>query len=70
MRRFTYHHIDVFTDTAFGGNPLAVVPAADGLTGSEMQRIAREFNFSESTFVLPAPDATHAAEVRIFTPNP
>ncbi|MEM8546628.1 MAG: PhzF family phenazine biosynthesis protein, partial [Pseudomonadota bacterium] len=43
MRRFTYHHVDVFTDTTFGGNPLAVIPAADSLTGEEMQRIAREF---------------------------
>lgn len=66
--RFRYHICDVFTDRPFGGNPLAVIPDARGLDGARMQRIAREFNFSESTFVLPA-EAGHTRRVRIFTPN-
>lgn len=67
MTRFLVY--DVFTDTPFGGNPLAVIPDASGLTGAMMQRIAREFNFSESAFVLPPENATHTAKVRIFTPT-
>ncbi|HCL28116.1 MAG TPA: hypothetical protein DIC52_06745 [Candidatus Latescibacteria bacterium] len=47
-------HLRVFTDTRFGGNQLAVVPEAEGLSAEDMQRITREFDFSESTFVLPA----------------
>ncbi len=65
---YDYYICDVFTDTAFGGNPLAVLPDARGLSGAEMQRIAREFNFSESTFVLPA-ESGHDRRVRIFTPT-
>jgi trans-2,3-dihydro-3-hydroxyanthranilate isomerase len=61
--------VDVFTDRQFGGNPLAVVPDARGLTAAQMQAIAAEFNLSETTFVLPPRDATHTAEVRIFTPR-
>lgn len=60
---------DVFTDTPFGGNPLAVVPDARDLDTAQMQSIAREFNFSESTFVLPAENPAHTAKVRIFTPT-
>lgn len=59
---------DVFTDQRFGGNPLAVLPDAAGLDTQQMQRIAREFNFSESTFVLPA-ESGHTRRVRIFTPT-
>ncbi|MEO0996089.1 MAG: PhzF family phenazine biosynthesis protein [Pseudomonadota bacterium] len=59
---------DVFTDARFCGNPLAVLPAASGLDASQMQRIAREFNFSESTFVLP-PERGGLRRVRIFTPS-
>ena len=51
---YRYFICDVFTDTRFGGNPLAVLPAAAGLSARQMQQIAREFNFSESSFVLPA----------------
>jgi trans-2,3-dihydro-3-hydroxyanthranilate isomerase len=61
--------VDVFTDRRFGGNPLAVIPQADGLTTAQMQSIAREFNLSETTFVLSPKDAAHTAEVRIFTPQ-
>ena len=62
-----YVTVDVFTDRAFGGNPLAVVLDAGGLSTEQMQAIATEFNYSETTFVLPAREAGHDAEVRIFT---
>ncbi len=61
--------VDVFTDRQFGGNPLAVVPDGRGLTSSQMQAIAAEFNLSETTFVLPPQDPAHTAAVRIFTPR-
>lgn len=64
-----YAVYDVFTDTAFGGNQLAVIPNAEGLSDAQMQTIAREFNFSETTFVLPPEDPAHTARIRIFTPN-
>ena len=63
-----YVTTDVFTETKFGGNPLAVVLDAEGLDAAAMQAIAREFNYSETTFVLPPDDAGHTAHVRIFTP--
>jgi trans-2,3-dihydro-3-hydroxyanthranilate isomerase len=62
-----YITVDVFTDRAFGGNPLAVVLDAGGLTTAQMQAIALEFNYSETTFVLPPRETAHDAEVRIFT---
>src|ERR1700746_3430315 len=62
-----YITVGVFTARAFGGNPLAVVLDAQGLTTAQMQAIAIEFNYSETTFVLPAREAGHDAEVRIFT---
>src|SRR5882762_11454331 len=61
--------VDVFTDRAFGGNPLAVVTNAQGLAPAQMQAIAAEFNLAETTFVLPPKDPAHTAEVRIFTPR-
>src|SRR4051812_48620680 len=64
-----YVTVDVFTDRAFGGNQLAVVLDAGGLSTAQMQAIAREFNYVETTFVLPPRDAAHDAEVRIFTVN-
>jgi trans-2,3-dihydro-3-hydroxyanthranilate isomerase len=66
-RRFVT--LDVFTDTPLAGNPLAVVLDAEGLDGARMQAIAREFNLSETVFVLPPDDARHRARVRIFTPK-
>ncbi len=60
---------DVFTDTAFGGNPLAVIPDATALPEDQLQSIAREFNFSETTFVFPPESSDHDAKVRIFTPT-
>jgi trans-2,3-dihydro-3-hydroxyanthranilate isomerase len=64
---YRYYICDVFTDTRFGGNQLAVLPQAEGLSTKQMQQIAREFNFSETTFVFPA-KAGHTRHVRIFTP--
>jgi len=66
--RLRYFTCDVFTDTRFGGNPLAVLPEADGLSDKQMQQVAREFNYSETTFVLP-PHSGHDRRVRIFTPG-
>jgi trans-2,3-dihydro-3-hydroxyanthranilate isomerase len=66
--RYRYYICDVFTDTRFGGNQLAVLPEAQGLSDRQMQQVAREFNFSESAFVLPA-ERGHARRVRIFTPT-
>lgn len=66
--RYSFVTCDVFTDRRFGGNPLAVLPEADGLTSEQMQRITREFNYSETTFVLPALRG-HDRRVRIFTPS-
>lgn len=63
-----YAVLDVFTDTAFEGNPLAVVQDAEGLDTAAMQRIAAEFALSETVFLLPPEDARHRARVRIFTP--
>src|SRR5215469_7807170 len=60
---------DVFTSTAFGGNQLAVFLDGRGLSTRAMQAIAREINFSESTFLLPPEDSTHTRRVRIFTPG-
>jgi trans-2,3-dihydro-3-hydroxyanthranilate isomerase len=62
-----YTTTDVFTDRAFGGNPLAVILDAGGLSTAQMQAIACEFNYSETTFVLPPRDAANDAQVRIFT---
>jgi trans-2,3-dihydro-3-hydroxyanthranilate isomerase len=64
-----YVTVDVFTNRVFGGNPLAVVLDAEGLSAAQMQSIAAEFNYSETTFVLPPWARTHTAHVRIFTPR-
>ncbi len=63
-----FQTVDVFTTTRFGGNPLAVFPDATGIDPAAMQTIAREFNLSETTFVLPPKDPAHTARIRIFTP--
>lgn len=68
-RRYRFVQVDVFTDRMFGGNQLAVFPEAEGLTEAEMGAIAREMNYSESTFVLPPQDADALCRVRIFTPS-
>jgi trans-2,3-dihydro-3-hydroxyanthranilate isomerase len=67
--KYKFHIVDVFSATAFGGNQLAVLPQASGLSPEGMQKIAREFNFAETTFVLPARDANNTCQVRIFTPK-
>ena len=67
MTRYVVY--DVFTDTRFGGNQLAVFPEAGDLPEDALQSIAAEFNFSEVTFVYPPDDAGHTARVRIFTPT-
>src|SRR5271166_3656387 len=67
MRHFRFVQYDVFTDVPFGGNQLAVLLDADGLSDDEMQKIAREMNYSETTFVLPPTDVKALRKVRIFT---
>jgi trans-2,3-dihydro-3-hydroxyanthranilate isomerase len=69
MNSRSYHLVDVFTDRAFGGNPLAVFTDGRGISDALMQSIAKELNLSETTFVLPADDARHDFRVRIFTPK-
>ncbi|MCC2109686.1 MAG: PhzF family phenazine biosynthesis protein, partial [Hyphomicrobiales bacterium] len=60
--------LDVFAKTPLEGNPLGVVVDAEGLNDAQMQRIAREFNLSETVFVLPARNPVNTARIRIFTP--
>ena len=69
MTSYDYCTADVFTDHVFGGNPLAVLLDARGIDDGAMQSIAREFNYSETTFVLPPSDPRCTARVRIFTPG-
>jgi len=69
MPRYRYLTADVFTDAPFGGNQLAVFPDARGIPEHRLQDVAREFNFSETTFVYPPSDAAHTRRVRIFTPG-
>jgi trans-2,3-dihydro-3-hydroxyanthranilate isomerase len=69
MNDFQFYTCDVFTDHMFSGNPLAVLTDARGLNDRTMQSIAREFNFSETTFVTAPSDRRHTARVRIFTPS-
>src|SRR5919202_5688971 len=66
--RVPYHTVDVFTDRRFSGNPLAVFPDASAIPLELLQAIAREFNYSETTFVYPPADEAHTRRVRIFTP--
>jgi trans-2,3-dihydro-3-hydroxyanthranilate isomerase len=66
MPRFAYETVDVFTDRPFGGNPLAVFTDARGLTDAQMQALAAEMNYSDTTFVLPPDNPAHDARVRIF----
>ncbi len=69
MRSYRYLQLDVFTDRAFGGNQLAVFVDGRGLTADLMQTIAKEMNFSETTFVLPPEKPDTDARMRIFTPE-
>lgn len=67
MRRYRFRLLNVFAETTLGGNPLAVFEDGRGLSDTEMQALALQFNLSESTFILPSDVAT--ARVRIFTPS-
>src|SRR3981081_2982554 len=67
--KYAFQIIDVFSSTPFGGNQLAVLPDAAGISAEGMQKIAREFNFGETTFVLPKNDAENTCRVRIFSPR-
>lgn len=68
MSKYEYYICDVFTQQKFSGNQLAVITDAEGLSDHDMQNIAREFNFSESTFVFPS-EKENTRKVRIFTPR-
>lgn len=68
MGKAAFVTVDVFTAERFTGNPLAVILDARGMTDGDMQRVAAEFGYSESTFILPPEDPAHHARVRIFTP--
>ncbi len=68
MKRLHYHLLDVFTEEAFGGNPLAVFLNGEGVSDATMQAIAKELNLSETTFVLPPRDSKNDFRMRIFTP--
>jgi trans-2,3-dihydro-3-hydroxyanthranilate isomerase len=67
--KYPFHIVDVFSSTPFGGNQLAVLPDAAGISTAGMQKIAREFNFGETTFVLPKKDPASTCRVRIFSPR-
>jgi len=69
MRSYRYVVVDVFTTEPLAGNALAVFPAASGLEAATMQKIARELNLAETSFILPATRQDCAAHVRIFTPT-
>ena len=69
MSSYNFIQLDVFTDRAFCGNPLAVFSKADGITDEQMQQIAREMNLSETVFVLPPQDESAFRRLRIFTPS-
>jgi trans-2,3-dihydro-3-hydroxyanthranilate isomerase len=68
MTDFPFVTVDVFTDQAFGGNPLAVFTDGRGLSDAEMLSLTREFNLSETTFILPPENPAHSARIRIFCP--
>jgi len=67
--RYRFYTADVFTDRAFGGNPLAVLPTGQNLTDEQMLAVTREFNYSETVFVLPPDDPENTRKLRIFTPG-
>ena len=67
--KYTFHIVDVFSSAPFGGNQLAILPDAAGISAEGMQKIAREFNFGETTFVLPKNDPANTCRVRIFSPR-
>ena len=64
---YSFFVVDVFTDKKFEGNQLAVFPSSEGISDDQMQKIAKEFNYSETVFVTPTGEK-HSRNVRIFTP--
>jgi trans-2,3-dihydro-3-hydroxyanthranilate isomerase len=69
LSTYNFIQLDVFTDQAFCGNPLAVFPDAEGISDEQMQQIAREMNLSETVFVLPSENKEAFRRLRIFTPS-
>ncbi|HXV68089.1 MAG TPA: PhzF family phenazine biosynthesis protein [Nitrospira sp.] len=69
QRSLKFYQADVFTSQPFGGNPVAVIPDAQGLSDDQLQQIAREMNLSETVFVFPPTDPAAVARLRIFTPT-
>jgi trans-2,3-dihydro-3-hydroxyanthranilate isomerase len=65
--KYTFHILDVFSSARFGGNQLAVLPDAAGISTQGMQKIAREFNFGETTFVLPKNDPASTCQAHLHT---
>ena len=68
-KKVIFYLVDVFTKKNFQGNQLAVIPSADGLAKNQMQKIASEFNFSESVFILKSKKKSCFSKLRIFTPK-
>lgn len=68
LLEYSFYVVDVFTDKQFEGNQLAVFPSAEGITDDKMQKIAKEFNYSETVFITSTGDK-YSRNVRIFTPN-
>ncbi|MFZ6755658.1 PhzF family phenazine biosynthesis protein [Undibacterium sp. Ji50W] len=69
MRKYAFRLVNVFAESQFGGNPLCVFEQADGLTDAEMLALAKQFNLSETSFILPPEQAGASARMRIFTPD-
>ena len=69
MQYYDYYLLNVFAQSHFGGNPLAVFPQADGLSDTQMQLIARQFNLSETVFIQTATQPSAVKKLKIFTPN-
>lgn len=68
--QLNYEVVNVFAESPWGGNPLAIVPDADALDSVTMQLIARQFNLSETVFICsPDEGSEHVARLRIFTPD-
>ncbi len=69
QRSLKFYQADVFTSQPFGGNPVAVIPEAQGLSDDQLQQIAREMNLSETVFVFPPTNPAAVVRLRIFTPT-
>jgi len=69
MEKLTFYIVDVFAEKKYSGNQLAVFKNAKALSDNEMQRIAKEMNYSETTFILSEEKRNSGYDVRIFTPE-